>query len=127
MDSSLRRGRGVPSAVSAAAVAAIVLALLFGAATAKAANRFEGRVEGVGSGTGHSFIIGDGLYLSFKDRRAGDTRYHVCWRRHGHHSHRCNSGRTGRRGKWDKLYTAAPPKQGNYTVKWFVNKHSVAR
>jgi hypothetical protein len=103
--------------------------LLLGVLTATAGasdGRFDGRVEGAGTGPGHDFVVGDGLYLSFKDREAADSHYRVCVRRHGHSTHRCINSRVHHRGKWDKVFYSAS-KAGDYTVRWFFDRRSVAR
>jgi hypothetical protein len=90
-----------------------------------AAFRFTGYVEGVGSGPGHAFVVGDGLNLAFRDDVASKTRYRVCWARRATRP-RCWVRRTGRVGLADKIFTAAPANVGVYLTRWFVNGRVVA-
>jgi len=90
--------------------------------------RFSGYVAGVVSGKGHSFVVGDGLDLVFRDRRASGTAYRVCWQRGnaGGIGLRCWRRHTGAAGALSKILTAAPPRPGYYTVNWFVGGRVVA-
>jgi hypothetical protein len=110
-----------------AKTAALVLLLLISAATALARpRRFDGYVGGAVTGRGHSFVVGDGLNLVFRDRRHDGTRYRVCWTdRAG--AARCWSRRTGARGRANSIFTAAPEGVGRYNVRWSVNQRVVAR
>jgi hypothetical protein len=87
--------------------------------------RFTGYVEGVGSGPGHSFVVGDGLNLAFRDDVVGRTRYRVCWSRRATRP-RCWVRRTGRVGLTSKIFTAAPASVGVYTTRWYVGGRAVA-
>jgi hypothetical protein len=84
-----------------------------------ASTRFETSVSGVGTGPGHHFVIGDGLYLVFRDKRAARTNYRVCWgpRRGGFT--RCWRRRSGYAGTYSKIIVAAPSYVGHWTAKWF--------
>lgn len=93
--------------------------------TAVAGGRFEGYVAGVGSGKGHSFIIGNGLNLVFVDHERSRTRYRVCWTRGA--GRECWSRRTGSVGKPSKIFTAAPTHVGRYVTTWYVRGRAVAR
>jgi transposase len=81
--------------------------------------RFTGYVEGVGSGPGHVFRVGDGLRLAFRDDRAAGTRYRVCWSRRAL-TKRCWIRRTGRIGRASKIFTPAPQSVGIFATRWFV-------
>jgi hypothetical protein len=87
--------------------------------------RFQGYVAGAVTGPGHSFFVGDGLNVVFRDRGAARTRYRVCWRTPGH-GPRCWSRRTARRGATSRIFTGAPKFVGSYTVRWHVNGTVVA-
>jgi hypothetical protein len=87
--------------------------------------RFTGYVEGVGSGPGHAFVVGDGLNLAFRDDVASRTRYRVCWARRATRPH-CWVRRTGRVGLTSKIFTAAPANVGVYVARWRVGGRVVA-
>jgi hypothetical protein len=87
--------------------------------------RFTGYVAGAGSGPGHSFFVGDGLNLAFRDDAASGTRYRVCWRR-GLAARHCRLGRTRRIGLTSKVFIAAPPTVGVYVSRWYVSGRVVA-
>ena len=87
--------------------------------------RFTGYVAGGFSGPGHAFVVGDGLYVAFRDDVATGTRYRVCWFRGGVRV-RCWTRRTRRIGLASKIATAAPPNVGIYVTKWYVNGRVVA-
>lgn len=87
--------------------------------------RFTGYVEGVGSGPGHAFVVGDGLNLAFRDDIASRTRYRVCWARRATQP-RCWLRRTGRIGLASKIFTAAPTNVGAYMTRWYVSGRVVA-
>jgi hypothetical protein len=103
-----------------------VLLLLATAALARA-DRFDGYVAGVGSGRGHDFIVGNGLYLVFRDFGASFTPYRVCWRRSDSNHRRCWQSTTAQRGRRDRIFTAAPSTVGTFVVKWRVSGRLVAR
>jgi hypothetical protein len=90
-----------------------------------AAFRFTGYVEGVGSGPGHAFVVGNGLNLAFRDDVGGRTRYRVCWARRATRP-RCWVRRTGRIGLTSKIFTAAPANVGVYVTRWYVSGRVVA-
>jgi hypothetical protein len=87
--------------------------------------RFTGYVEGVGSGPGHAFVVGDGLNIAFRDDAATGTPYLVCWRR-GTAPRHCWSRRTGRVGLVSKIFTPAPASVGVYVTRWYVRGRLVA-
>jgi hypothetical protein len=87
--------------------------------------RFTGYVEGVGTGPGHSFFVGDGLNLAFRDDVASQTPYRVCWR-HFPGARRCWTRRTRRVGLASKIFTPAPGNVGVYVTRWYVNGRIVA-
>lgn len=87
--------------------------------------RFTGYVEGVGSGPGHSFIVGNGLNVAFRDDVASRTRYRVCWQRVPARR-RCWTRRTGRIGLASKIFTPAPANVGVYVTRWYVSGRVVA-
>lgn len=97
-------------------IAALLLMASPGSADAK---RFSGYVAGVGSGKGHSFIVGNGLNLVLIDRWRSFTRYKVCWTRFWGRGGRCWRGRTARRGSRDLIFTAAPHRVGTFLVRWY--------
>jgi hypothetical protein len=114
-------------------VVVVILALAASAVGATASRsqpppafRFTGYVEGVGSGPGHAFVVGDGLNLAFRDDVRARTRYRVCWSRRGGTSIRCWLRRTGRIGLVSKIFTPAPAAVGVYTTRWFVGGRVVA-
>lgn len=95
-------------------------------ATASSARaRFDGHVSGAATGPGHSFVVGDGLNLVFRDYRRSYTRYRVCWTRG--HGTRCWRRTTGKRGHASTIFTAAPGNVGTYVVTWSVRGRAVAR
>jgi hypothetical protein len=96
-----------------------------GAATA-AQPRFQGYVAGAVTGAGHSFFVGDGLNLVFRDRRHAGTRYTACWKGPNGDKH-CWHRTTGSRGHASRIFTAAPDHVGGYIVRWTVNDRVVAR
>jgi hypothetical protein len=87
--------------------------------------RFTGYVEGVGSGPGHAFVVGDGLNLAFRDDVASHTRYRVCWRR-APAQRRCWTRRTLSVGLASKIFTPAPAAVGVYVTRWYVGGRVVA-
>jgi hypothetical protein len=91
-----------------------------------ASGRFGGYVAGAGSGAGHRFVVGDGLYLVFRDARAARTRYRVCWGPQGKRFTRCWQRTTGARGAASKIFTPAPNYVGNWTTRWYVGSVRVA-
>jgi hypothetical protein len=104
----------------------IVLAALALAPAASARDRYDGWVEGVGSGSGHQFIVGNGLNLVFVDRRRSHTHYRACWHKRGSgpsHRHCWHWKKTGRPGERDRTSTAAPSQAGRWKVEWFVHGH----
>lgn len=108
-------------------ILALVLLLALTATSPAAAKRFRGTVGGVATGPGHSFFIGDGLHLTFRDTRKAHTRYKVCWRRAGHRRKRCWTRRTGAVGKRSRIFTAAPSNVGTYRTAWRAHGRVVAR
>jgi len=105
--------------------AAVVLGVPVSAAQPPPAFRFTGYVEGVGSGPGHAFFVGDGLQLAFRDDSRAHTLYRVCWSKAGA-PRRCWTRRTGRAGLTSKVFAAAPSNPGVYAARWYVNGRSVA-
>lgn len=105
---------------------ALVAVLSLVAASPAAGDRFDGYVAGVGSGKGRHFIVGNGLNLVFVDRQRSFTPYRVCWHRLHTKRHRCWLGETGRRGRKDRIFTAAPSSVGTYLLKWTVRKRRKA-
>ena len=101
--------------------------LALAAASPAQARRFHGNVAGSVTGPGHSFFVGDGLNLNFRDSRKAHTRYKVCWRRAHHKRRRCWKRRTGAVGKRSSIFTAAPGHVGRYLTAWRVHGHVVAR
>jgi hypothetical protein len=99
---------------------------LLASATATAAKpRFQAYVRGAVTGAGHSFFVGDGLGLVFRDRRHAGTHYTVCWK--GPQSDkRCWHRATGARGHVSRIGTEAPDHVGSYLVNWIVNDRVVA-
>jgi hypothetical protein len=93
-----------------------LIAALSATASAGAAPRFAADVAGAGTGPGHSFMVGDGLYLDFRDRAHARTRYRVCWTRGS--GRRCWRRTTGAKGHRSRIFTAAPDHVGNYTATW---------
>jgi hypothetical protein len=87
--------------------------------------RFTGYVEGVGRGPGHSFRVGNGLRLAFRDDVSNGTRYRVCWAHRGTRA-RCWARRTGFVGKLSKVSTAAPVVVGVFVTRWYVAGRVVA-
>jgi hypothetical protein len=87
--------------------------------------RFTGYVEGVGSGPGHSFVVGDGLNLAFRDDVASQSPYRVCWRR-ALGVPRCWIRRTRRVGLVSKIFTPAPASVGVYVTRWYFRGRVVA-
>ena len=98
------------------------LALITG--TASASTRFHGDVAGVASGPGHSFYVGDGLYLRFRDNQRAGTRYKVCFTRG--QGRRCLRRTTGSKARISRIFTAAPQNVGTYTATWYVAGKAVA-
>jgi hypothetical protein len=72
-------------------------------------------------------VVGDGLNLAFKDRRARHTKYRACWHKVGGGPQRCWRDRIVARDRWDRIFTAAPPSPGKYRVVWKHRHHDVAR
>lgn len=107
----------------AAFAAAAAASVSFGQPSAQF--RFTGYVEGVGSGPGHSFFVGDGLNLAFRDDVRSRTRYRVCWQRAAT-TPRCWIRRTARVGLASKVFTPAPPTVGVYVTRWYVGGRVVA-
>jgi hypothetical protein len=103
--------RGLLSALAAAG------ALVACAAPAEAARRFHGDVAGAVTGPGHSFVVGDGLYLEFRDRTRAHTRYRVCYTRG--HGRRCYVRTTGARNRTSRIFFT-PRNVGTYKARWYV-------
>ncbi len=108
-----RRGRGRPRAFRLRYRARAV------------GKRFAGYVGGAATGRGHSFVVGDGLYIAFRDRGRARTRFRACWS--GPTQHCFGARRTGKRGHWRRFFTAAPSGVGTYRVTWYVPGRPVAR
>lgn len=100
-------------------------ALLTTASATAAPARFQGYVRGAVTGPGHSFFVGDGLGLVFRDRRHAGTHYTVCWKGPSGDK-RCWHRTTGARGHISRIGTEAPDHVGRYIVKWIVNDRVVA-
>jgi len=81
---------------------------------------FSGNVAGAGTGPGHRFVVGDGLYLNFRDTAAYGTPYRVCWQRTDGAGLRCWSRRTSVTSHVGRLFTPAPERVGRYVVRWYV-------
>lgn len=104
-------------------VAVVVsLACMSAGATAQAA-RFHGDVAGTATGPGHQFMIGDGLYLRFRDSNRSYTAYKVCYSRG--HGTACYRRTTGRAGHISRIFFT-PEGVGNYTARWYVRGRQVA-
>src|SRR4051812_48747247 len=93
--------------------------LVVSAPPADAARRYHGDVAGVVTGPGHSFVVGDGLYLEFRDRTHAHTRYRVCYSRG--HGRRCYTRSTGARNRTHRIYIPAPGHVGTYKATWYVS------
>lgn len=104
---------------------AVVGVFSFAAVAGAEGKRFEGYARGY-IGPDHSFVVGDGFDLVFIDHQRSYTPYRVCWHRLHHSHHRCWRGETGRAGRKDQIFTAAPSSVGTYIVKWTVNHHRKA-
>jgi hypothetical protein len=115
--------RGLARLGALATAGALALALMSG--TASARTRYSGHVDGVASGRGHSFVVGAGLNLVFRDSAHARTRYRVCWT-DGRHKH-CWNGRTKAEGANSTIFVTAPTYVGTYHVTWTVSKRKVAR
>jgi hypothetical protein len=102
---------------------AVVLAL---PSTSSALGRFGGNVAGVGTGPGHSFVVGDGLYLNFRDRVGYKTPYGVCWRRTDGAGRHCWSRRTSVTNHLGRIFAAAPQLVGTFVARWYVRGRLVA-
>jgi hypothetical protein len=110
---------------SIALLAAVATALAL-ASPGSAQGRFSGNVAGVGTGPGHSFVVGDGLYVNFRDRLAFSTPYVVCWQRTDGASRRCWSRQTSATNHLGRIFTAAPGRVGTFTARWYVRGRLVA-
>src|SRR4051794_20110641 len=95
-----------------------------GSATSRP-TRFHADVAGPGSGPGHRFFVGDGLYLEFRDTYRSETHYRVCYSRGT--GRRCWHRTTGRRGRASRVFISAPDSVGTYTATWSVSGRPVAR
>jgi hypothetical protein len=102
----------------------VLLAAVVFVAPASAAPRFHGDVAGSVTGPGHSFVVGDGINLRFRDRRRANTPYRVCWSRKGRT--RCWHRTTGQRGHFSQIFTPAPSHVGTFRVRWRVHGKIVA-
>ena len=102
-----------------------VASLLASAAATAAPPRFQAYVRGAVTGPGHSFFVGDGLGLVFRDRRHAGTHYTVCWKGPGGDKS-CWHRTTGAAGHISRIGTDAPGHVGSYIVKWIVNDRVVA-
>jgi hypothetical protein len=88
---------------------------------------FSANVAGTGSGPGHRFVVGDGLYLNFRDNAAYATTYRVCWQRIDQGGGlRCWSRRTSVTSHTSRIFTPAPERVGRYVAKWYVHGRLVA-
>lgn len=112
------RGAGVLAATAAVTWTLCLTSVAF------SADRFHGDVAGVASGPGPSFVVGDGLYLRFKDSFRSETRYQVCYSKGD--GRRCYKRTTGRKNRYSRVFFA-PNGVGNYTATWTVNGKRVAR
>ena len=88
---------------------------------------FSGNVAGAGTGPGHRFVVGDGLYLNFHDRFAYGTPYRVCWEQTNGSDLHCWARRTSTLGHNGRIFTPAPQRVGTYVVRWYVRGHLAAR
>jgi hypothetical protein len=82
---------------------------------------FSASVDGAATGPGHQFVVGDGLYLTFRDRFGTSTPYRVCWERDDGTSQRCWARRTSvfpRRAS--RIFTPAPQQTGQFITRWYV-------
>jgi hypothetical protein len=113
-------------AASGAVVVATAVTLTLSGTSWASTPRFQGWVAGVGSGRGHDFVVGDGLYLVFRDNRRATTHYGVCWGRKGHPATHCWYRTTGAVGQKSRIFTAAPQRIGTFTARWRVHSHRVA-
>lgn len=111
------------AALTTLAVALYVLMGLAPAAVARP-HRFDGYVAGAATGKGTAFVVGDGLYLVFRDSYRSFTPYRVCWTRGA--GKRCWRSETGRRNRRAKIFAAAPSSVGTYRTTWYVSGHQVA-
>ena len=120
-----------------AAVIAVVLGLAALAAPLSAdgaARRFHGRALGNSPSGGlvpkHSFPVGAGYGLAFRDRRAANTAYRLCASMKGRRLG-CQRGKTGRRGRDDFMdsYTVSNGSDdtGKLIWRWYVGGKQVAR
>ena len=119
---TLRRRSRIGAVASCLLVTASLLAA--GAAGARSA-RFHAHVDGVETGPGHRFVVGDGLNLVFVDTYRSHTAYRVCWSRGA--GRRCWDRSTATRGHASRIFTAAPQNVGTYVVTWSVSGRAVAR
>jgi hypothetical protein len=90
-----------------------------------AGRHYDGHVSGVATGPGHSFVVGDGLNIVFRDFRHSGTPYKVCWSRG--QGQRCWHRTTGRKGHASVIFQAAPSHVGNYTTRWYVHGRVAAQ
>src|SRR5205807_9557617 len=81
---------------------------------------FSANVAGTGSGPGHRFVVGDGLYLNFRDAASYGTPYRVCWQRTDGVGLRCWSRRTSATSHLGRIFTPAPGRVGRFVVRWYV-------
>jgi hypothetical protein len=82
---------------------------------------FSGTVDGAATGPGHRFVVGDGLYLTFRDRVGASTPYRVCWQRDDGAGRRCWAARTSSiPGRPSRIFTAAPGLTGHFIARWYV-------
>ena len=87
---------------------------------------FSGNVAGAASGPGHRFVVGDGLYLNFRDNASYDTPYRACWQRVNGGGVRCWSRRTSATTHLGRIFTPAPQRSSRYVVRWYVRGRLVA-
>jgi hypothetical protein len=92
----------------------------------RASGCFTGNVAGAGSGPGHRFVVGDGLYLNFRDSVAYGTPYRVCWQRTDGAGLRCWSRRSSITSHLGRIFTPAPERVGKYVARWYVHGRLVA-
>jgi hypothetical protein len=70
-------------------------------------------------------VVGDGLYLRFKVTFRSNTAYRVCYSRGK--GRQCFNRHAGTRGRFSRIFIAAPSNVGTYIATWSVNGKTVAR
>jgi hypothetical protein len=108
-------------------VAVIVLVGALLSSPAHGATRhFGAAVEGVATGPGHQFFVGDGIELVFKDRRHEFVRYKVCIRHTASGWTKCYRRVAGSRGRRSSIFRAAPETVGSWTATWYAHSRRAA-